>query len=208
VYDLQDPMQALADIAADLSGHFQNAMAAAAAMAVLPTGGLMRSLQTYKDLSTVTGGASRARIQGREAAFANSVITGDDQGWRANHRPGETQETARVRWGDERAKYLEDNPNRRTQADIDRGTTNAHDPLPSKAEPLSWGGMVSPPTAFSMVPAGASTSNVVINVSGVSDPVVAGTTAFKMAERAKLKAQRDVQNGLADANNRTKGDGK
>jgi len=208
-WGLQDPLQAVLDIAEDIADSFMRAANAALAIASVPFVGYTKAKANYEAALN----APRHQVMrdaARASQFTSLAERGDYQGAVSNRPQSESEDAAEKRALEVRASYLEANPGARTQRDIDLKTTNARDPLPQAPTAASaWSGMVSAPTAFSAVPAGSSEpkapSNITINVSGVSDPMAASQEAFRLWQREDLKQGRVH---LEEARRRTAGEKK
>jgi hypothetical protein len=228
VYGIQHPLLMITDLAEDVEMHFSNTLALIKAIGetlfnIIPVVAAFnagKSLITGKsdkdedlfDRYQKHGGVDsdkfkQKRLQDRQRDFDASVASGifDPAGNKGQF----TSATAyQIAWNRGRKKFVERNPNMANQQDVDEhmaekaySRPEVNVPVAPQA-PTAWRGRMDAP------PSQGVTSNVVINVSGVTDPILAGTTAFKLAKKHQRDAAFEAdQQRLIDASHVVNGSG-
>ena len=227
VYGIQHPLLMITDLSEDLEMHFSNTLAHIKAIGetlfnMIP---LVAAFNAGKSLITGKsdnedfldryqkyGGIDsdkfkQKRLQDRQRDFDASVASGifDPAGNKGQF----TSATAyQIEWNRARKKFVDRNPNMANQQDVDEhmaekaySRPEVNVPVAPQA-PTAWRGRVDAP------PSQGVNSNVVINVSGVTDPILAGSTAFKLAKKQLRDAAFEAdQQRLIDASHVVNGSG-
>ena len=208
VYGIQHPLLMITDLAEDVEMHFSNTLAHIKAIGetlfnMIP---LVAAFNAGKSL--ITGKSDKdedlfdryqkhggidsdkfkqKRLQDRQRDFDASVASGifDPAGNKGQF----TSATAyQIAWNRARKQFVGWKPNMANQQDVDEHMAEtAYSPPKVNAPvapqaPTAWRGRMDAP------PSQGVNSNVVINVSGVTDPIIAGTTAYKLAKKHQLDA--------------------